>query len=357
VEIKETVNTALLGCIFFFHDPRERAVMVKGVFQMKNTIKLLGIIAIIALIGLSFAGCDTGGDSPAPAPGPSGPPPPQKTVYTWVAGDDSYTLEITESTEGRAAYTPRSGDNYVLTITPKVGKPQRSIGTVAVTPSNSSDKESTLTLTPANSETTFTVTVVATATNVLVKEVEGTITLESGETKEAPTEEVIPTKTYATFDFKAHMSDRDINNFETWLGTLPLSDFTYKIPQKGDKFTFRLSGTTNNEMNWFGFLISNYGMGKGWHLIGHIINWTNVKLSGTFNELFDVIISQEPPIVDGVFALHMENNLWQTNPDDGTTVYDNGAKLPAGTQRGDVMATIRNFTVSLVKIEEADEED
>jgi len=159
---------------------------------MKSTIKLLGIIAIIALIGLSFAGCDTGGGStPAPAAG-TGEPPAPKTVYTWDAGEDSYELVVTEASNSRAAYTPKSGDTYVLTITTTNTitfkfEIKKSSGTVTV--SSSSGKESTFELTPTTptgAGTTFIVTVEETATNGLITGIVGSITLKDGDTKEAP---------------------------------------------------------------------------------------------------------------------------------------------------------------------------
>jgi hypothetical protein len=164
------------------------------VFFMKNVFKVLGIIALAAAIGLSFAGCDTGGGGTTPAPGTGGTggtAAPQKTVYTWVAGDDSYRLEITEASNSRAAYTPKSGDTYVLTITTtntitiKI-EIKKSSGTVIV--SSSSGKESTFELTPTTptgAGTPFTVTVEETATNGLITGIVGDITLEDGTTEEA----------------------------------------------------------------------------------------------------------------------------------------------------------------------------
>jgi hypothetical protein len=39
---------------------KKRRYSTKGVFSMKNTIKILGIIALVAIIGFSMAACDDG---------------------------------------------------------------------------------------------------------------------------------------------------------------------------------------------------------------------------------------------------------------------------------------------------------
>jgi len=318
---------------------------------MKNAIKLLGIIAIIALIGLSFAGCDTGGDSPAPAPGPSGPAPLQKTVYTWNAGEDSYRLEVTEASNSRAVYTPKSGDTYVLTITPGNKK---SSGTVTVT-SSSGDKKSTLTLTPTGASEPFTVTVTTTATNALVTDMAGSITFE-GETEPVNLTEkkVTPVKEFETFNFKANIWYNSEKSWgEAWGASIPLSDFTAHIPQKEDKLTFSLSGTIDQSMQWFNLEIhclppwrtlgwSNYSPSSGWG------NMTAIP-SGYFTKELSIYIVEDSNPDASELALDIINHFWQVTTNDGL-VYSND-RLPEGTKEGDVMATIRNFRISLEKIE------
>ena len=305
---------------------------------MKNMVKLFGVTALVAVIGLSFAGCDTGGgDSPAPAE--------PAAVYTWDAEDDSYRLEITEASKGRAVYTPKSGDTYVLIITFKDGGTKKSSGTVTVS------TESTFTLKPSNSSTTFTVTVTTTATNVIVTGMTGTITLESGETKAAPSK-VIPVKVYETFTLKANRWDSG----EEWTGGILLSDFTAKIPNKGDKFTFKLSGTPDTEMKWINLQITCHApyqfLGKGYRVnTDGSQNWDLVNLpkDKPFEETFTVDIGPDlrPDFTE--IYVRMINALWNKNENNGEIITnDNGGKLPEGTKQDDVMATIRNFKISLV---------
>jgi hypothetical protein len=302
---------------------------------MKNVFRVFGIVALAAVIGLSFAGCDTGGGTtPAPAPGPAGPAAPQKTVYTWVAGDDSYSLEITEASNSRAVYTPKSGDTYVLTITLKAGGTQKSSGAVAV--SNNSGTDSTLTLTPAGASEPFTVTVEKTATNALVTGMAGTITLEGGtETINASEKKVTPVKEYQKLELKANRwTNDDGTDGESWEAIIDLSDFTAKKPENGDKFTFRLSGTKDKPFKMFNLhLCSNsaddfqffgWASGKG------------IPLSGTFNETYTVTIDNPKTPNYNRFMVHMENF----------------ESIPANIKDGDVVTTIRNFRISLVPNED-----
>jgi hypothetical protein len=253
----------------------------------------------------------------------------------------SYRLEITEASEGRVVYKPKTSDTYVLTINPGNKK---SSGTVTV---SNSGKESTFTLKPANSGTTFTVKAVETATNVLVTEMEGTITLEDTTTVTA-SGKTTPTKEYVTFPFKANMwnyPDQDEQG-EHWGAALVLSDFTTHIPKKGDKLKFSLSGTIDKEMKWFEFYLHQKAP---WLVLGPANDWADVTLSGTFNkkEFFVVNITENSRSDDAIY-ITMCNRLWQIT--DGNLVTNNG-RLPAGTKQDAVMATVRNFTISLDNIE------
>jgi len=88
---------------------------------MKNMVKLFGVIALVAVIGFSMAGCDTGG-------GGSGGSGGGETTYKYSDDEgNAYKLLITPS-EVRAA---KAGDTYTLTITfKKDGKVQTNTGTV-----------------------------------------------------------------------------------------------------------------------------------------------------------------------------------------------------------------------------------
>jgi len=84
---------------------------------MKNLIKLIGLIALAAVIGFSMTAC------PADAGGGG------EITYKY-SDDEGNAYELLITSEGRAAYKPKNGDNYVLTITFKDSKVEKSTGTV-----------------------------------------------------------------------------------------------------------------------------------------------------------------------------------------------------------------------------------
>jgi predicted small lipoprotein YifL len=74
---------------------------------MKNLVKWFGIIALAAVIRLSFAAC--GGDGGEPA---GSTEPPETAMYSGVAEDGSkYTLKVIEKT-GR--YAAQDGGSYIM---------------------------------------------------------------------------------------------------------------------------------------------------------------------------------------------------------------------------------------------------
>jgi len=111
---------------------------------MKNLTKLFGTqsrmfcaIALVAVIGLSMAGCKQ--DVTAPILG--------TVTYRGIVDGSDIKLVITEG----ARYAAKNGDSYVLTVT-KDGITKTSSGTVNVS-------GTTLTLTPTGTTTTFTITI------------------------------------------------------------------------------------------------------------------------------------------------------------------------------------------------------
>jgi hypothetical protein len=119
---------------------------------MKKTLKFIGITALAAVIGFMAASCDngTGGGSS-----------PTSATYTSYDGDRTeYKLVITKAA-GRAAYNPKSGDSYKLTITFINGDIKISTGTVESVTSVA------IKLKPNGGETTVTVTVSSTGNTII----------------------------------------------------------------------------------------------------------------------------------------------------------------------------------------------
>jgi len=82
---------------------------------MKNFVKWFGIIALVAVIGFSFASC--GGDGSGPAP-----KKPTSVTYTSTDGTDTYVLTIIKGSANRAVYNPQKCDNYELKVDSKTSK-------------------------------------------------------------------------------------------------------------------------------------------------------------------------------------------------------------------------------------------
>jgi len=79
---------------------------------MKN-FKLLGVIALAAVIVFSMTGCDNGTTTQPTTP----PPVPQSVTY--VSEDSNgnlYTLVVTENTNRSARYAARNGDSFTFTV-------------------------------------------------------------------------------------------------------------------------------------------------------------------------------------------------------------------------------------------------
>jgi hypothetical protein len=141
---------------------------------MKKRFLAMFVPAFALVLGMAVVGCDnvtTGGEG-------GGTPVLPSRVYESTDGTYDYKLEIIEASAGRAAYTPKTGDTYVLTINPgnKISK-----GTVTVT------SEVSFELKPSNAPAaTFTVTVNVTNSGAVITEITGTITLTTGDRKDAP---------------------------------------------------------------------------------------------------------------------------------------------------------------------------
>jgi len=95
----------------------------KGVL-MKKTLKLIGIIATVALIGFSMAACDQANDpapAPAPPPGPTGPVLDATLNGTWVWGTERLTLNNGQWNIWIDGFPQRRGTYTTNSVTPGSG--------------------------------------------------------------------------------------------------------------------------------------------------------------------------------------------------------------------------------------------
>jgi len=89
---------------------------------MKNTVKIFGIITLITVIGFSMTACV---DKEIP---------PEEimteAVYKGIDSAANYYELIISKAADRAAYSPVTGDDYIMTVTPPNGSGKTSEGTV-----------------------------------------------------------------------------------------------------------------------------------------------------------------------------------------------------------------------------------
>jgi len=206
---------------------------------MKNFLKVLGVIALFAVIGFTMTACDNGTDTTAG---------PQTVTYRGTDDDGSeYTLEITEG-------------SYKLTVTPTSGQPKISSGTVT-----KSGDEFTLTPSGADPEDAFTVEINASGG---IESMSGTITFTDGETQEAP-EEITPPVAVSWTGLTANGEANSITTWELTLTfdsdptTLAIGDITVTGATKG---TLSGSGTTRT------LAISNVTVAEGRNVTVKISN-------------------------------------------------------------------------------------
>jgi uncharacterized protein YjdB len=150
---------------------------------MKNTFKVLGIIAFVTIIGLAFASCGDAGDNG----NSGGNVTNEKAVYTSVDDEgNKYELTITPQSD-RAAYEPKAGDTYTLKIFYVDGTTKTSVGTVTQEVKNGSSVTATLSV----SDISYTVTLITITDDVRVfTEIKGTIPITSGNDDDPPTIEI-----------------------------------------------------------------------------------------------------------------------------------------------------------------------
>jgi len=136
---------------------------------MKNTIKMFGIAAMVAIIGFSMVRCDTGTSAGTGTTGGGSEP----TSVTYTSKDEAgntYNLTIQATQEGKAAtYTPKGGDNYVLTVNPLN---MESSGTIDI----DANDNTKFTLKPSSGGSNITVTIVNSGMTSITAEVNGSTT-------------------------------------------------------------------------------------------------------------------------------------------------------------------------------------
>jgi len=284
--------------------------------KMTNKRFELGILAVVLVFGMTVIGC--GGSGAGSNLVEQQLEVPKSAVYeSKDTAGNVYILEVTNPSRSiRAAYTPKSGDIYTLTIILVTGETRISNGTVTVS-------GATLELSGGD---TLTITISGDGMTSIL----GTITLDNGVTLTPVRLEprIVEPKTFTL----------NVNwERDGWDGSMELSDITSVKPKAGYIFKFKISGTTDKTLEKFGMHLDCQT--PDWMQYQWLGGSGQVRLSGTFEQTFDIEIGEDPK--DGyVVHLHLSND----------------AAVPASARDWAVMATISNFEVRLVGIEEKEVE-
>jgi hypothetical protein len=302
------------------------------------------VLALSLILTLALTSCSNGSTGGGGGGG-GGDPDPKKTVITGVGGDgNTYNLEITEKVAAaksiRAAYAPKNGDTYVLTIIFADTTKGTKISKGTVQTSSASE----ITLKP-ESGTAFTVTIKTENGVTAITAITGTITVEGGTTVQPP-EKISP----AVALIASGWDNPGGNAGDNWSTSVDLSDLISTKPKNKDQtFIVRVTGTSDKLLKNFNLSLDGYGSKGQYQYLGW--SWTGdgneVLANVPFDKTFTLLNSAES-INDGIdmFRIGIQNSVWYRN-DNGVVEYDYG-RLPSDAKKGEtVMATIRDFKITV----------
>jgi hypothetical protein len=283
---------------------------------MKNVFKVLWIIALVAIIGFSFASCGGGGGG---GPAPATPANPTSAVFeSKDSAGNIFILEVSSASASRAAYTPKNGDSFTLTIITSAGETwtdSGSVSTSGTTLTLSGTKASALSITVSgNNMTKIEVpsgtTITIEGTNIT------TVTLTA-------IQQAIPT----VFTLNA---DKWSDDESDWNRRMDLSEITSVKPKKDNRIRFRIRGTTDKALENLALQLDSYPS-----------DWSDYQFLGC---------SESIKIPAGDFNKTFEFQILD-NPKTGYTVaigLYNFIAVPASVKHGAVMATISNFEIKCI---------
>jgi len=283
---------------------------------MENKKIFLAILAVTLVLGIVFTSCGNGSTST------TGVVSAGLTTKVFESEDavNRYILSFDAPRSVRAAYTPKYGDSYTLTIIVKAsGETKTSSGTVLEV------NGATLTLSGGSN---LTVTIEVTSTGVsAMKAMTGTITTITGETIPAPTTLTPVIVAPNTITLNAQRWDSG----EQWKYSKSLDEITdYKL-KHGDMLTFKVSGTTDKTLEKAS--LSFEAFPADWNGYQWLGGSERVQLSGTFEKTFEIFIPENP------------NDGWNVG-----IMLANSVPVPASAKDWETLATITNFELRLIGV-------
>jgi len=170
-----------------------------------------------------------------------------------------------------------------------------------------------------------------------------------------------PTATFAALEFfPSSWGDVGEYQAEQWEtnNQIKLSSFfTQKKPKQGDVLRFKISGKSDTPLKYIKIELGEC-VGGDWSTYNYLgSSWTGQgdkeelkNLSTTFtNVVIDVPIFNPTNSNASIYA-QLVNLLWQKDSD-GNYQHNSNETLPANFEKGTVMATVTNFSISLVSID------
>jgi len=296
---------------------------------MVNKKIWLGILVIVLVFGMAVIGCSGDDNSTKGSE-------PQTVNYEGadLAGN-TYFLTVTEKAD-RAAYTPVSGDNYVLKIK-KTGQSDKiSRGTV-----KQASADGTFMLQPSvEGSATFSIVI----SNGEISSVEGNIAVDGG---------TFTPRSFNTIYLRANRYTNNGQTGEQW-ATSPilLSDFFTGTLKAGNKI--RISGSVDKKLEHSKIDVMRIPSNGEWEWIGCAPGSTAsqlVEISGSFDNSYALRIDSYDVLNknDGEIIVMLSNCLWQESKTANFPDVYHFSTLPDDIPNGTIMATIHNFSISLIE--------
>jgi len=158
---------------------------------------------------------------------------------------------------------------------------------------------------------------------------------------------------YDAIDLKAYSWNDNGFSGESWdsYDQIKLSDFAnVKELKQYDTLKFKISGVSDKELKYFQIhIFQRYG--DGWSFSKAIGSTSIVSIPKTFDSVFDVTIASDS-YSSAIIYVNLTNTLWQKYS--GEYLYNSGETL-GNTPVDTVMATIKNFSISLISIVKGDD--
>jgi len=297
----------------------------------------LGILVMVLVFGMTVVGCGNDDSTNGNVP--------QTVKYEGSdLSGNTYVLTVTEKAD-RAAYTPAGGDSYVLTIK-KTGQPDKiSRGTV-----NKTSADGTFTLQPSvEGSATFRIVI----SSEKISSVTGDIAVDGGET--------ITARSFSTIYLRANRWDNRPDN--EWYGeqwgssrSILLSDFSNIRFNNNASYTIHINGIVDTKLDHlkiqFGGVLKD---GRADWSFGNTssIEFKSVEAgSFSYNITVNTIGANETSNISASdyveFVVQLCNEMSLLSDENPTWGYNYG-KIPENIPNGTIMATIRNFSISLIE--------